>query len=123
MDNDALTGFENTLFNRQEQDPHTCPVCNGPNEDRNHMLTCKAPSAVANQKKNFNSLEKVLKDLETAPEIEKVIISCCNHAQHGAIPSAREYRHVDFGGGITLRNIIKDQTSIEWTNFLCGRWG
>ena len=41
-------GFEKTLFNRQEQDTHTCPVCNEPNEDRNHMLTCKTPSAVAN---------------------------------------------------------------------------
>ena len=102
---------------------HTCPVCNGPNEDRNHMLTCKAPSAVANRKKKFNSLAKEMKDLETSPKIAKAIISCCNHAQNGTIPSTREYGHVNFGGGITLRNIIEDQASIGWTNFLCGQWG
>ena len=68
-------------------------------------------------------MAKELKDLETSPEIAKAIISCCNHAQNGTIPSTREYGHVDFGGGITLRNIIEDQASIGWTNFLCVQWG
>ena len=116
-------GFENTLFNRREQNTHTCPVCNGPNEDRDHMLTCQAPSAIANRKKNFDSLEKEMKDLETSPTIAKAIIGICNHVQNGTTPTTREYGHVDFGRGITLRNIIKDQARIGWTNFLCGRWG
>ena len=87
------------------------------------MLTCKAPSAVENRKKNYDSLAKDLKDLETSLAIARAIIGCCNHAQNGTTPSVREYRHVDFGGGITLRNIIEDQASIGWTNFLCGPWG
>ena len=41
-------GFEKTLFNRKEQDTHTYPVCNEPQEDRNHMFTCKDPPAVEN---------------------------------------------------------------------------
>ena len=87
------------------------------------MLTCKAPSAVKNRKKTFDSLAKELKDLETSSAIAKAIIGCCNHAQKGTTPSVREYGHVDFGGGITLRNFIKDQNSIGWANFLFGRWG
>ena len=39
-------GFEKTKFDRKEQDTHTYPVCNEPNEDRNHMFTCKVPTAV-----------------------------------------------------------------------------
>ena len=76
------------------------------------MLTCKAPSTVANRKKNFDSLTNEFKDLEASTAIAKAIIGCCNHAQNGTTPSVREYRHVDFGGGITLKNIIEDQASI-----------
>ena len=115
--------LKKTLFNRQEQDTHTCPVCNEPNEDRNHMLACKAPSAVENRKKNLNSLAKELKDLNTSPAIAKAIIGCYNHTHNGTTPSVREYGHVDFGGEITLRSIIEDQASIGWTNILCGQWG
>ena len=87
------------------------------------MLTCKAPSAVENRQKNLDSLGKELKDLETSLAIAKAIIGCCNHAHIGTNSSVREYGHADFGGGITLRNIIEYQTSIGWTNLLCGRWG
>ena len=87
------------------------------------MFTCKAPSAVENLKKNLDSLTKELKDLDTSPAIATAIIGCCNHAHNGTTPSVREYGHVDFGGGITVRNIIENQTSIGWTNFLCGQWG
>ena len=89
-------------------------------------ITCspaKPPSAVENRKNNLDSLAKELKDLETSPAIAKAIIGCCNHTHNGTTPSVREYGHVDFGGGITLRNIIEDQAKIGWTNFLCGRWG
>ena len=116
-------GFEKTLFNRQEQDTHTCPIYNKPNEDRNHMLTCKAPSAVKNRNKNLDSFANELKDLDTLPALATAIIGGLTHAHNSTTPFVREYSHVDFGGGITLRNIIKDQTSIGWTNFLCGRWG
>ena len=51
-------GFEKTKFDRQEQDIHTCPICNKPKEDRNHMFTCKGPSAVKNQEKNFTAFDK-----------------------------------------------------------------
>ena len=111
------------LFNRKEQDTHTCPVCNEPQEDRNHMFTYKGPSAVENRKKKLDILAKDLKDLDTSPALAKTIIGGLNHAHNSTTPSVREYGHFDFGGGLTLRKIIEDQTSIGWTNFLCGRWG
>jgi len=118
-----LCGFEKTLFNRQEKDTHTCPVCNEPQEDQNHILTCKGPSAVKNCEKNLESMTKLLKDLDTSPALEKTIIGGLTHAHNGTTPSVREYDYVDFGDGITLRNIIENQTNIRSTNFLCGRWG
>ena len=46
-------GFVKTIFDRQQQDTHNCPVCNEPREDRNHMFTCQAPSAIANREQNL----------------------------------------------------------------------
>ena len=80
-------------------------------------------TGVENRKKNLDSLAKDLKDLDTSPTLSTAIIGCLYHTHNGTTPSVREYGHVDFGGGITLRKIIEDQTSIGWTNFLCGRWG
>ena len=116
-------GFKKTLFDRQKQDSHTCPVYNEPNENKSYMITCKAPLAVENRKKNLDSLTKELKELDTSPAIATGIIGCCNHAHNGNTPSVREYGHIDFVGGITLRKIIKGQASIGWTSFLCARWG
>lgn len=68
-------------------------------------------------------MTKLLKDLTTSPTLEKTIIGGFRHAHNRTIPSVREYGYVDFGSGITVRNIIEDQTNIGWTNFLCDRWG
>ena len=45
------------------------------------------------------------------------------HAHNGTTQFVQEYGHVDFGCKIKLKKIVKDQTSIRWTNFLCGRLG
>ena len=87
------------------------------------MFTCKGSVAVENRKKNLYILAKDLKDLDTSPDLAEAIITGLNHAHNSTTTSAQEYGHFDFGGGITLRKIIEDQTSIGWTNFLCGRWG
>ena len=50
-------GLAKTIFDRKQQNIHTCPVCKAPKEDRNHLFTCQDPAA----KKNF---EKFLKELE-----------------------------------------------------------
>ena len=42
-----------TKFDREHQGTHICLVCNEPKEDRNHMFTCKASTAVKNQEKNL----------------------------------------------------------------------
>ena len=76
------------------------------------MLTCKGPSAVENREKNLESMATVLKDLDTSPALTKTIIGGLRHAHNSTTPSVREYGYVDFGGGITLGNIIEDQTNL-----------
>ena len=86
------------------------------------MFTCKGPSAVENRKKLHDIFAKDLKDLDTSPVLAEAITRGLNHAHNSTTPTIREYGKVNFCGGITLRKIIEDQTSIGWTNFLCGRW-
>ena len=68
-------------------------------------------------------LTKVLDDHDTSPALKKMILGGLKLVHNATTPSVQEYGYVDFGGGITIRNIIEDQTDIGWTNFLCGRWG
>ena len=116
-------GFEKIKFDRREQDTHLCPVCQEPREDRNHLFTCKAPTVVTNREKNFISLTKLLKDLDTAPTLEKMIIGSLRHVHNGTTPYVESFGHGNFGGGIRIRGIMEDQANIGWINFLCKRWG
>ena len=116
-----LCGFEKIKFDRQEHNTHTCPVCNEPKEDRNHMFTCIGPSAVQNREKNFKSMTKLLKDLNISPTLEKMIIGGLKHVHNGTTPSVQSFGYGNFGSGITVRGIMEDQADIGWTKFLCGR--
>ena len=86
------------------------------------MFICKRPTAVTNREKKLTWFKKVLEDLETAPTITKTIISSLRHVYNSTTSSVHSFGHSYFGGGISLRGIIKNQTDISWTNFLCGRW-
>ena len=66
-------GFENTKYNRREQDSHSCPACSAPHEDRNHMFACQSPEAVINKEKGLQSMTKVMEDLDTAPALLLVL--------------------------------------------------
>ena len=116
-------GFENTKYNRKEQDTHKCPVCSGAHEDRNHMFSYPAPSAAKNREKGLKSLEKMLDEYDTASSLKPMIIGTIRHVQSGTTPTGRSFGHAIFGGSLTTRSILEDQASIGWTNFLCGRWG
>jgi len=115
--------FNKTIFDRRQQDTHTCPVCSAPKEDRNHIFTCQGQAVVKNREKNLKELKKELEDLETAPMITKTIIGRLRNVHNDTTPSIYSFGNSDFGGGITIRSIIEDQADIGWTNFLCGRWG
>ena len=67
-------GFENTKYNRKEQGTHNYPVCSGAHEDRNHVFSCPAPSAVKNREKGLKSLETMLDEYDTAPALKPMII-------------------------------------------------
>ena len=101
-------GFKKTKFDRREQDTHVCPVCQEPREDRNHMFTCKAPTAVTNREKNFISLTKLLMDLDTALTLEKTIIGSLRHVHNGTTPFVQSFGHGNFEGSITIRGIMED---------------
>ena len=113
--------FAKTIFDRKQQDTHTCPVCNELKEDRTHMFIYKGPTAVTNREKKLTRFKKVLDNLETASIIAKAIIGSLRYIYNGATPSIHSFHHAYFGGDSSIRGIIKDQTGIGWTNFLCGR--
>ena len=114
--------FAKTIFDRKQQDTHTYPVCQEPREDRNHMFTCQAPSAIANCEKNLKELKQELEELETAPIITRAIIGGLRAVHKGATPSVYSCGTGTFDGGITISGIICDQDDIGWVNFLCGRF-
>ena len=99
-------GFEKIKFNRKEQDTHTCPVCNGQEEDRNRMFACQAPSAVKNKEKELKGLTKLMDDLDTSPDLTTMIIRCIRHVQNNTIPTARSVGYENFGSGITTMSIF-----------------
>ena len=115
-------GFAKTIFNRKQQDTHTCPVCNGPKEDRNDMFFCKGLIAVSKRKKKLSGFKKMLEELGPAPILTKVITGCLRHVYNGTTPSVNSFGQTYFGGSISPRGIMKDQADIGWSNFLCGRW-
>ena len=115
-------GFAKTIFNRRQQNTHTCQVCSTSKEDRNHMFTCKGSAAINNCEKNLKEFKKELEDLETAPIITRTIIGSLRHVHNDTTPSIYSFGDSVFGGGIKIRGIIEDQADIGWTNFLCGRW-
>ena len=78
--------FTKTIFDRKQQDTHTCPVCNEPKEDRNHMFTYKGPTAVTKREKKLTGFKKVLEDLETAPIITKTNIGSLRHVYYMYLP-------------------------------------
>ena len=80
-------GFEKTKFDRRQQDTQTCPVYSGPKDDRNHLFTCKAPTAVKNRGTSLTGLTKVLEDLNTSPMLTKRIIGSLRHVHNGTTPS------------------------------------
>ena len=89
-------GFAKTIFDRKQQDTHTCPVCNGPKKERNHMFTCKVATAVINREKKLTGFKNVLGDLEIAPIITKTIIGSLKYVYNGTTPSVHSFGHAYF---------------------------
>ena len=71
---------------------------------------------------NVKELKKELEDHKTARTITRTTIGTLKHAYNGTTSSVYSFGNVNYGRGITIRGILKDQAKIVWTNFLCGRW-
>ena len=91
-------------------------MCNKPREDRNHIFTCQAPSAIANREKNLKELKQELEGLETAPIITRAIIDGLREVHKGATPTVYSCGTGSFDGGITISRIICDQADTGWVN-------
>ena len=115
-------GFAKTIFDRRQEETHTCPVCSGPKEDRNHIFTCKGSTAVSNREKQLPGFKKMLEELRTASILTTAIISSLRHVYNGTTPSVYSFGQPYFGGSISLRGIIEDQADMGWTNVLCDQW-
>ena len=100
-------GFEKTKFDRRYQDTHNCPVCSEPKEDRNHMFTCKAPTARTNRKKSLTGLTKVLEDLDTSQTLTKMITGSLRHVHNGTTPYAQSFGYATLVGASQLEISLK----------------
>ena len=67
------SGFALTLQTWKYQDSSACPLCDAPEEDRDHLLQCPDPRATHQFKKSISTIPDLLHSLETSPALSKAI--------------------------------------------------
>ena len=65
----------------------------------------------------MRQLEKTLSETKTLPSLQSAILKILEHWRYGQTINFREFNN-EYG----LRDAIKDQSTIEWNNFILGRW-
>ena len=75
------------------------------------------------KEKGLKGLAKLMKDVDTTPDLKSMITGIIRHVQNGTTPNAWSFGYTNFGSGITTRTIFMNQAEIGLTNLLCGRWG
>ena len=113
-------GLAQTLFNRRYQYTHNCPVCDAPGEDRDHLFTCPDEGANKVLKKGIDELVKIMEEMETAPEIHRVIVRNLMGMRSGHQPRPSTFGRAHFGRGLSLQSILGDQADLGWINFFSG---
>ena len=115
-------GLAKTLFNRRYQDTHNYPVCAAPCEDRDHLYTCLDDGANKVSKKGIDELKKIMEEKETAPEIQRAIISNMMGMRSGHQPHPSPLAMHTLVKFFLLQSILSDQANIGWINFFLSRW-
>ena len=111
-------GVGHALLYRRHQDHANCPLCGHHLEKSSHVLLC--PDRKAKQlfeKKLQGPIKKSLKKLKTHPTLHEAFIRVLSHWRVG-----RRIKPSDFTRLDGIRDAMKDQEKIGWTNFFLGRW-
>ena len=88
-------------------------MCSVPFEDRDHLYTCPDEGANKVFKKGITELKQILEEKETAPDLQKAIIGILTGVRIGSLPRQYSFGQANFGLGLTLQAIIRDQANIR----------
>ena len=111
------SGFALTLQTWKYQDSSACPVCDAPDEDRNHLLQCPDPRATHQFKKSMAPVPALLKSLDTSPALSEAILTILKRYRAKQTINPQTFHATD-----GLRDAIREQAKIGWHNFILGRW-
>ena len=111
------SGFALTLQTWQYQESSACPLCNLPEENRDHLLQCPDPRATEQFRKSIAPIPALLKKLETSPPLTDAIMDILRRFR-----AKRHITYRAFSLADGLRDAIKTQAKIGWFNFVLGRW-
>ena len=90
-------------------------------EDRNNMSTCLDMEATKLFRKGTDEMKVILEELESEPTLQKTIICCLHLVQRGNNLDVTASGFTNYGDGLTLSQILRDQHRIGLINFFAGR--
>ena len=92
---------------------YNCPICNAPDEDIMHVVTCRSPSALELRETQLQELQLRLRSRNTDPIITSFLItgirSCFRDPYHGDA-----LFHQCHTGNPTTFRALKEELDIGW---------
>lgn len=109
------------FLNKQDKGKRLCPCCNHPNETRDHILRCTAPTRNRWRHAFLTSLEKFCIEHHTAPELQNLLLESFrgwlyHDSDSDFMPNPLQYPP-------SIRSLIAQQTAIGWRQLFNGRFG
>jgi hypothetical protein len=101
-----------TLHRRNQKYTPTCPGCLIETESQDHFLQCDAPSRIEWRLKLISTLRRQLAQLNTAENLQELILNC--------IDSAIDGRAIPTGG--PFHEALESQETIGWLGMIRGYW-
>ena len=111
------SGFALTLQTWQYQESSACPLCELPEENRDHLLQCPDPRAKEQFRKYIAPIPELLAKLETSPPLTDAIMGILRRFRSKQTINYRSFSMAD-----GFRDSIKTQANISCFNFVLGRW-
>ena len=84
------------------------------------LFTCLDVEATKVFKKESDDIKTILEELENEPLLQAVIIGGLQLTCRCITPNDNAFGVTDFGDGLTLLEIMRDQHRIGWINFSVG---
>ena len=108
----------NSQANKYDSGLRTCPTCNHPTENRDHILRCSTPAA-ATWREDFQlELSEFCRRTLTAPELKNLL----THALVKWFDSAEDIHMAPGDYPDDLGNLIIEQNAIGWRQIFSGRF-